>query len=352
MSLPFRTVAICGPTASGKSALSLQLARELSAEIVNVDSVQVYQGLDIGSAKLSCDERLGIPHHVLDIFSPQSVANVAVYRAAAISAIDDISSRGKLPMLVGGSGMYFTVLLHGLADVPGTPDAVRSAVAAMTPAEQYAELVGVDPITAARLNPNDSQRVSRALEIFRVTGKPASAFFAEHRFTPVDVRSLVIVLCCPRDELYRKIDLRSQQMVERGLLSETAQLLGIHGRIPVLDTLGYKQACDCLEGKLEEGVLAQEIALHTRRFAKRQMTYWRNEPKKRGWMVRPTEDEPAVMVEGFSDFPSRAQTRMKGFRAFEFSEDQLAQRIRERLSKPLEVTEVWYVTMEVNPYAR
>jgi tRNA dimethylallyltransferase len=344
MGAPRVTLAVCGPTASGKSALSLNLAKRLDGEVINVDSVQVYQELNIGSAKLSHDERMGVPHHVLDIFKPDQNANVAIFRELAMGSIDAISERGKVPILVGGSGLYLTALLHGLADVPATPPEVRDAIARLSAEEQYNHLLQADPITAARLNPRDTQRVSRALEIFRITGKPASEFFARHAFKDADVVSIVIVICRPRDELYRRIDLRARQMVANGLLEETSEILKKYGAIQALETLGYKQARDYLQGGLmSREELEAEIAMNTRRFAKRQMTYWRNEPNKRGWIVRPGELDDAVELLGFDDFPERARKRMKGVRAFDWNEDTLVTRIKERLARPLEKTEVWFV---------
>lgn len=338
-----RTLAVCGPTASGKSAVSIQLANALQGEVVNVDSVQVYRGLDLGSAKLTVEERHGVVHHVLDIFAPNEAANVAKFRAEALAAIDDITARHRLPILVGGSGLYLTALLHGLADVPATPPEAREAVASLKPEEQYAELTRVDPVTAARLHPHDTQRISRAVEIARVTGRPASELFARHTFTAVEVASLVLVICRPRDELYSRIDQRAKEMVERGLIPETEGLLRQYGRVLALETLGYKQACDYLEGSLREDNLVHEIAMHTRRFAKRQMTYWRNEPKKRGWYVRPGDNEEVSIISGFEEHPARAQMRMKGFRAYAWSWPELVERVRVRLLEPLDSTEVWYV---------
>lgn len=340
---PLTTVAVCGPTAAGKSALSISLAQALGGEVVNVDSVQVYRGLDVGSAKLTMAERGGVPHHLLDVFEPDQAANVAQFRDRALDAARDIHARGKLPLLVGGSGMYFTILLHGLAQVPPTPADVRAAVAALSADEMYTELAKADPKTAARLNRNDIQRISRALEIFRVTGKKPSELFAAHEFAGADIVSLVLVLCRPRSELYSRIDARSVLMVEQGLVEETRGILSRFGDVPPLETLGYKQAKALLAGELREAELAHEIALHTRRFAKRQMTYWRNEPAKRGWLVRPTDEEPAEEVAGFDTFPARAQKRMKGFRALSFTSDGLVTAVRERLSRPLERTEVWCV---------
>ncbi|MFN4895885.1 MAG: tRNA (adenosine(37)-N6)-dimethylallyltransferase MiaA [Pseudomonadota bacterium] len=344
-----RTLAVCGPTASGKSDLSIHLAQNLGGEIVNVDSVQVFRELDIGSAKLKEADRCGIPHHVLDIFAPNEAANVASFRQQALHSIDDIISRDRLPILVGGSGLYLTALLHGLAEVPPTPADVREAVASLSLTEQYAELQRVDPASATRLNPNDSQRISRAVEICRITGRPASDILAEHTFTSVDVVSLVLVICKPRNELYDRIDRRASEMIKAGLVAEAARIRDRYGQVSALSTLGYKQACDYLDGNMPEEAIAREIALHTRRFAKRQMTYWRNEPMKRGWVVRPTEQEPAQFVSGFEEFPVRAQKHMKGFRAFSWNREELVERVRARLrvaldTDPLSHTEVWFVT--------
>jgi tRNA dimethylallyltransferase len=308
--------------------------------------VQVYRGLDIGSAKLSHSERRGVPHHVLDVFSPERGANVAEFRECALTAMADIASRGKTPLLVGGSGMYFTILLHGLAPVPQTPDDVRAAIAAMSPEDMHAELSRIDPVTGARLNVRDRQRVSRALEIARVSGRKPSELFAEHTFSRVDVVALVIVICRPRDELYRRINQRSLTMIEQGLLAETKGIRDQYGHVAPLETIGYKQACQLLDGALAEEKLAEEIALHTRRFAKRQMSYWRNEPAKRGWAVRPFEHEPAEVIAGFDEFSPRAQKTMKSFRAFSVTEAELMQRVKERLQEPLERTEVWYIAMK------
>lgn len=343
MTEPYKTLAICGPTAVGKSELSISICHALQGEVVNVDSVQVYRELDIGSAKLSLTERGGVAHHALDVFSPEHSVNVADFRVVAQTAIKDISSRKRIPVLVGGSGMYFTVLLHGLANVPPTPPEVREAVSRLSPADMYEELRRVDPPTAERLNPRDLQRVSRAVEIARVTGRRPSEIFAEHAFSPRENVSLVLALCRPRDELYRRINERSRLMVEHGLLDETKRVLDKYGRVPALGTLGYHEACAVLDGKLTEENLAEEVALHTRRFAKRQMTYWRNEPPKRGWELRPSSELEGVEVTGFDSFSARAQRRMNSFRALNVTQSELIASARERIMRPLEKTEVWYV---------
>jgi tRNA A37 N6-isopentenylltransferase MiaA len=176
-----------------------------------------------------------------------------------------------------------------------------------------------------------------------MTGRKLSSILAEHRFAVRDVAALIIVLCKPRDELYRGIDQRVVRMLEAGLVGETRELLQRFRDAPVLKTLGYAQAREYLEGRLPEADLAAEIALHTRRFAKRQMTYWRNEPLKRGWRVCPGDGDHAEEVGNFESSPQRAHKRMKGFRALRYSESELQEAIRERLSRSLDTSEVWMV---------
>jgi tRNA dimethylallyltransferase len=345
MSSPIHAIAVCGPTASGKTALGIALSKALGGEVVNVDSVQVYAGADIGSAKPSLAEREGVPHHLVDVVLPSEQMNAGEFREKALSALHDITARGKVPVLVGGSGMYLTILLHGIAKVPSTPPEVRAEVAQLSREEQYAELLKVDPQSAARLHINDTQRVSRALEVFRVTGKPASEFVAEHQFASHDVVALMVVLCRDRAELYDRINQRAQAMVESGLIEETAELLEKYGETPVLETLGYKQACAVLKGELARERCAEEIALHTRRFAKRQMTFLRNEPTKRGWLVRPRVDEPGREIVGVEVETKRARDQVKGFRVMEMKEAELSAKIAERIASPLDTTEVWYVRL-------
>jgi tRNA dimethylallyltransferase len=335
MKKPVTALAVCGPTASGKSAVGIALAQALQGEVVNVDSVQVYKDFCIGAAKVPVAERRGIPHHLLDIFSPDKPGNVSDFREASLAALNDITERGKMPILVGGSGMYFTVLLHGLAEVPVTPPEVRKQIAQLVPEVAYAQLQQLDPETAARLHLNDHQRVTRALEIAAVSGRKPSDLFAEHQFKTKDVVSVVLVICRPREELYQRIDLRSRQMLESGLIAETQAIKQRYGAIELLNTLGYKQVMQLLAGELSYEETVTEIALHTRRFAKRQMTFWRNEPAKRGWDVRPYDGESSVEITGFESAPKRAQKHMLGFRVLWLTEPQL---IEAR-------SEVWYVSL-------
>lgn len=339
MSTPYSTLAICGPTASGKTALSLDMAQALQGEIINVDSVQLYRELNIGAAKVPESERRGIPHHALDVYSPSHRANVAEYRQVALHAVRDVTHRNALPMLVGGSGLYLTALLHGLADMPPSDLLVRKELEEIAPTLRYAELKKIDPQTASLLNPNDTVRVVRALEVFRVSGKPLSQWISQHNFSGSDIKALVIVLCLPREDLYDRINERSRKMVERGLLEETQRIIAQYGRVPVLSTLGYKQAVACLDGHISEGQLAEEIALHTRRFAKRQMTYWRNEPSKRGWTVRPVESDVNPSPSCRAECGKHAQE----VAVIERDVNQLLEEVQKRLCQGVERTEVWYV---------
>jgi tRNA A37 N6-isopentenylltransferase MiaA len=178
-----------------------------------------------------------------------------------------------------------------------------------------------------------------------MTGKRASDLFDQHMFAARDVVALMIVVCRGRDELYDRINRRSREMIDRGLVDETRALRAEFGDAPVLRTIGYSQACDLLDGKIAPEKLAEEIALYTRRFAKRQMTFLRNEPEKRGWVVRPSPSEDAHELVGFATESKRARAETKGFRVFEMRECELCDRVADRLRAPLERTEVWYVSL-------
>ena len=345
---PYSALGILGPTASGKSALGIRLAKALNGEIVNVDSVQVYTDLSIGSAKVPESEREGVPHHCLDIFPPTAQANVAQFKEHALQAIEEISTRGRLPILVGGSGMYLTVLLHGIAELPDVSPEIREKIQLLSSEEMYAKLQTLDPLTAQRLHPNDRQRVSRALEVYETTQVAPSTLYESHQFKESPVHALLVVLCHPRDALYERINLRSSLMVRAGLIDETKGVLERYGDTPLLDTIGYAQAKAHLAGELQEERLVEEIALHTRRYAKRQMTYLRNEPVKRGWKVHPTEGDSAHLLDAEvvgEKKARRAREPQKSFKVLRFTEAELLAAVRERLQRGIEGSEVWYVEL-------
>ena len=296
-------IVVSGPTASGKSSYSLALAKELNGEIVALDSVQVFRGMDIGSAKVRGADQEGIPHHLIDIRNPNEPFNVATYVREADSAIASIVGRGKVPIIVGGTTLYLTALLHGLVDIPEPSGELRAAIRSESTEALYAKLLESDPQRAAQLHRNDRVRIERAVESFLVTGSPASMKTDEHRFSVLRYNALTIVLMPTRETLYDRINRRAQEMIREGILEETKTIVEKYGDdIAPLRTLGYAQALQVLQGELSEVKLEEEIALHTRHFAKRQMTYWRNEPKKRGWQVFPQQPPQELRQVQRNDF--------------------------------------------------
>lgn len=340
---PSPIVAVCGPTASGKSALALLLARALDGEIINVDSVQVYRGCDIGSAKLSVAERAGIPHHLIDIRDPNEQYNVAIFAKEAWQAAEEIRTRGRRVICVGGTGLYLSALLHGLAELPSAESGLRRQLADFSDLELWQQLQQVDPGAAARLNSGDRRRTSRALESFLLSGVPASQTQSAHGYREKRLCGLILVLCWPRADLYARINDRSSILVSEGIVDETARLTERYGEgIPPLAAIGYAQSAAYLRGELVGGDLAATIALHTRRFAKRQTTFWRNEPPKRGWLGVPlqhfvrTSCGPAAKTGHRRAIPS-------DFAALEYSCAEVIERIRQRLREPFDCNEVWYL---------
>ena len=274
-----------GPTASGKTSLALELARELPVEIVSVDSAQVYRDMDIGTAKPSAAERSEVPHHLIDLIPPDEAYSAARFRADASRAMEEIAARGRLPLLVGGTMLYFKSLREGLSDLPEADAGVRARIESEA-AERgwpamHAQLAAVDPVTAARLNRNDAQRIQRALEVFHLTGKPMSGFTGRNSAKP-RFRILGIALV-PGDRamLHRRIEERFATMLRAGLVDELAGLrrrYPLSADLPSMRSVGYRQAWQYLEGKLDrEGLLAQGIYA-TRQLAKRQLTWIRATP--------------------------------------------------------------------------
>ncbi len=279
-----RALLLMGPTASGKTELALAIAREIPCEIVSVDSGQVYRGMDIGTAKPTAAERAQVPHHLIDIINPDEAYSAARFCCDAHRAIEDIASRGRLPLLVGGTMLYFKSLREGLSSLPEADAGVRSQLDAEA-AERgwpamHAQLAKVDAATAARLKPNDSQRIQRALEVFRLTGKPMSSFTGAR--SPSPLRSLSIALA-PRERslLHRRIEARFESMLKEGLVEELAQLrkrYRLHADLPSMRSVGYRQAWQHLEGELDREQLRHKGIYATRQLAKRQLTWIRSTP--------------------------------------------------------------------------
>lgn len=277
-------LAIVGATATGKSALALELAGEIGGEIVSADSLQVYRGLDLGTAKPSAADRARVPHHLVDILEPDEVYSAGEFARRARAAIDEIAGRGRIPIVVGGSGLYLRALLRGLSPLPPGDPEVRAALRLRLAIEGLPalreELVRIDPRTAARLTAGDTQRTLRALEVECVTGRPLSAWLDEQPFGIQAIAAVQIGLTLPRSILYDRIAGRVVWMMEAGWLGEVAGLLqrGLSPRLPAFQAIGYRQLVRHLEGdgSLEQAIA--EIVRETRRFAKRQETWFRKEP--------------------------------------------------------------------------
>jgi tRNA dimethylallyltransferase len=286
-----KILVIVGPTACHKTELSIELAKRIDGEIVSADSVQVYFGMDIGSAKPTIEERQGIPHHLIDclpIDTPEFSA--PMFRQMATRAIEEIAGRGKTPIIVGGSGLYVNALTYPLGFAIPRDDAARERATREYERDAqacYERLCAIDPVTAARLHPNDQKRIVRALEVFDCSGKPLASFGADFQNSageqaPFD--SMQIGLTMDRELLYQRIHLRVDRMMEQGLLDEAKRIYDAKHEpsLPALRSIGYKQLFAYFEGNctLEEAIEA--IKQDTRHFAKRQMTWFRRD-ERIGW---------------------------------------------------------------------
>lgn len=278
-----RILVIGGPTASGKSDLALCLAEQLNGEIICADSLTIYRGLNIGSAKPTTEQQGRIPHHLLDIRDPDQPFTASDFRTEATTAINDILARGKHPIITGGTGLYLRVLLHGLTDAPGGNPVLRQQLLERAEQEGSAalleELRRVDPLTAERCHPNNLVRILRALEVWHVTASPLSQFHARHGFHDTPYDALFLCLELPRELLYHRIDQRVGIMLEQGLVEEVRTLLaaGISADAKPLQAIGYKEVVAHLRGETSLEAMADLIRLNTRHLAKRQLTWFRRE---------------------------------------------------------------------------
>lgn len=280
-----QVIALSGPTASGKSDLALRLARELDGEIICMDSMQIYRRMDIGTAKPTVQEQALIPHHMLDIVEPTQSYAVADYVLDAEKAIRSVASRGKQPILVGGTGLYLKALMHGLTlGNAGEDQTIRArlqAVAQEPGGKQklHSRLSAVDPVAAAKFHPNDIRRVIRALEVYELTGAPISQQKPEQMDRPFDILPLAISM--PRDVIYARLEQRVHQMIAQGLLQEVKALLesGVTAQMQSMQGIGYKELIPVVEGTQTFDKAVWQIVLNTRHYAKRQQTWLRTEPR-------------------------------------------------------------------------
>lgn len=277
-------MAVCGPTASGKSALGLRLAELLNGEIVNYDSIQVYHGLDIGSGKVSKEDRVRVPHHLLDIVEPHQAFTAGDYRNLALKTIVEIRERNRLPVLVGGTGLYLRALLQGLFRGPARSERLRARLRRIASRRGrvflHRLLARLDPAAAARIHPHDTQKAIRAIEVCLLAGEPMSALHGRGREVLSGFCTIKIGLNPRRKELYERINLRVESMFSAGLLDEARSVLARQEAWTdndPLGALGYRQAAGVLEGKLELKDAVSLTQAATRRYAKRQMTWFRRE---------------------------------------------------------------------------
>jgi tRNA dimethylallyltransferase len=274
---------ICGPTAVGKTALSLELAEYFDGEIISADSRQVYRLMDIGTAKPTKEELQRVRHHLIDVVCPDDEFHAAHFVAHAEKAIDDICQRKKRPFLVGGSGLYIRALTEGLLQAPGANQELRQRLHARAEEEGspalHAELARVDPDSASRLHPNDLIRIVRALEVYEHSGQMLSVMQDEHGFRSKPYRTLKICLNLERSELYRRVDQRAEVMFEEGLLKEAEALLsaGYDPALKTLRTIGYRQAFALLRQEMSHDEALNDLQQSTRRYAKQQLTWFRKD---------------------------------------------------------------------------
>jgi len=296
-------IVVSGPTASGKTAVAVEICLQLGGEVVSADSMQIYRGMDIGTAKPTAREMRGVPHHLLGITDPGAAFSAAAYREKAIEAIEDIFARGRTPVVCGGTGLYIDALTRPLGFSAQGDESVRR------PLEEIAAQHGgrerlhdmlreVDPESAARLHINDVRRVVRALEIHQLTGRTLSEQRALDRGREGAYRGRLFGLDWPREELYRRIDLRVDQMMREGLVQEVEALLkgGLGGRATAMQGIGYKEIARALSGACPMAEAVERVKQATRNYAKRQLTWFRRDERV-AWIEAAGRSAPDISRE-------------------------------------------------------
>jgi tRNA dimethylallyltransferase len=277
-----RVIAVVGPTATGKSALGIALAHRFDGEVINADSMQLYRGMDIGTAKLPLEEREGVPHHLLDIWAVTETASVADYQDRGRACIDDVLARGRTPVLVGGSGLYVRAVLDPI-EFPGTDAAVRaeleSELATVGAPALHQRLAGIDPAAASAIAPANGRKIVRALEVISVTGKPFTAALPAYDAPVYD--AVQIGLDLPTPALDARITRRVATMLERGLVEEVRRLEaeGLRTGVTASRALGYAQVLSALDGRITLDEATAQTAQGTRRFVRRQRSWFRRDPR-------------------------------------------------------------------------
>jgi len=277
-----------GPTATGKTDLAIELCKELPCDIISVDSVMVYRGLDIGSAKPDAETLAAAPHRLIDICDPAEPFSAAQFRQRAIEEINEIQSRGRIPLLVGGSMLYFRALEQGLSALPSSDSVVRAQLEAELNehglAHLHARLAELDPEAAARIHANDPQRTLRALEVFELSGEPMSDLLRLEIKNDLPCRPVTIVLTpADRAVLHQRIEQRFQMMMEQGFVAEVESLFqreDLHADLPAMRAVGYRQVWEHLEGQWDYDTMIEKGVIATRQLAKRQLTWLKHQPEE------------------------------------------------------------------------
>ncbi len=295
-------VIIAGPTASGKTAISLEIAKRLNGEIISADSMQIYKYMDIGTAKITEDEKQGIPHYMIDVVDPSEEFSVALFREKAGKYIDDITSRGKLPIVVGGTGLYINSLTYALDFSDGSEDKeyrdYLESVATEKGKEYVHEMLKeVDKESYERLFPNDLKRVIRALEVYKLTGKTISQVQKESREKDIEYNLAYIALNMNRETLYQRINKRVDIMFENGLVDEVKSLLskGYTKDMTSMQAIGYKEVLDYFDGKVTLDEIKDIIKQSSRRYAKRQLTWFRKDKRVKWFEIDKFEDSKEAL---------------------------------------------------------
>lgn len=276
-----KVIVICGPTASGKTALSIELAKRINGEVVSADSMQIYKDMDIGSAKVTKEEMQGIKHYLVDCVSPDERYSVANYKLDAKKAIEEILKKGKTPIVVGGTGLYIDALIYEIEyqDIK-INESYRKELESIKQNQGlevlYERAVKIDPEAMKKISPNDSKRIMRVLEIYEATGKNKTEQEAESRLKEIPYNYKVFAITMDREKLYERINKRVDIMIENGLIEEVKELLKKYKEFPTaMQALGYKEVKEYLEGKLTKQEMIDKIKQESRRYAKRQLTWFR-----------------------------------------------------------------------------
>ena len=302
-----KVIVICGPTASGKTALSIELAKKINGEVVSADSMQIYKDMDVGTAKPTKEEMQGIKHYLLDFVSPEERYSVAQYKQDAKFAIKEIIKKGKTPIIVGGTGLYVDSLIYEIeySDIEIDEDYRRqleNIVEEQGLEELYKKAVEIDPIAMEKISQNDKKRIMRVLEIYKSTGKTKTEQELESRKNPVEYDYRIFAINWDRETLYQRINKRVDIMIEQGLINEVKSIIEKYDKFPTaMQGLGYKEVVDYIEGIYTKEEMIEKIKMETRRYAKRQLTWFRKN-KQTIWLdgTNDIQNNIDIILEGMN----------------------------------------------------